>query len=67
MCRDQGISKGGNTKARTVMVESAALWLRHRREREDWPALLHADGFGDGVGLDAANRLANREVFGHND
>src|SRR5499433_1843785 len=30
MCRDQGISKAGNTKARTVMVELAWLWLRHQ-------------------------------------
>jgi transposase len=30
MCRDQGISKGGNAKARTVMVELAWLWLRHQ-------------------------------------
>jgi len=30
MCRDQGISKAGNAKARTVMVELAWLWLRHQ-------------------------------------
>ena len=30
MCHDQGISKGGNAKARTVMVELAWLWLRHQ-------------------------------------
>ena len=29
-CRDQGISKAGNTKARTVMIELAWLWLRHQ-------------------------------------
>jgi transposase len=29
-CRDQGISKGGNGKARKVMVELAWLWLRHQ-------------------------------------
>jgi len=28
--RDQGISKAGNPKARTVMVELAWLWLRHQ-------------------------------------
>ena len=28
--RDQGISKSGNAKARTVMVELAWLWLRHQ-------------------------------------
>jgi transposase len=27
-CRDQGISKAGNAKARTVMIELAWLWLR---------------------------------------
>jgi transposase len=30
MCRDQGISKAGNAKARTVMIELAWLWLRHQ-------------------------------------
>jgi transposase len=30
MCRDQGISKSGNAKARTIMVELAWLWLRHQ-------------------------------------
>jgi transposase len=30
MCHDQGISKSGNAKARTVMVELAWLWLRHQ-------------------------------------
>jgi transposase len=30
MCRDQGISKGGNAKARTTMVELAWLWLRYQ-------------------------------------
>jgi transposase len=30
MCRDQGISKSGNAKARTVMVELAWLWLRYQ-------------------------------------
>jgi transposase len=30
MCRDQGITKAGNAKARTVMVELAWLWLRHQ-------------------------------------
>jgi transposase len=29
-CHDQGISKCGNAKARTVMVELAWLWLRHQ-------------------------------------
>jgi len=29
-CRDQGISKAGNAKARTVMIELAWLWLRHQ-------------------------------------
>src|SRR6201984_3144770 len=28
--RDQGISKAGNAKARTVMIELAWLWLRHQ-------------------------------------
>jgi transposase len=30
MCHDQGISKTGNGKARTVMIELAWLWLRHQ-------------------------------------
>ena len=30
MCRDQGISKAGNGKARTTIVELAWLWLRHQ-------------------------------------
>ena len=30
MCRDQGISKAGNAKARTVMIELAWLWLRYQ-------------------------------------
>jgi len=30
MSRDQGISKAGNAKARTTMVELAWLWLRHQ-------------------------------------
>jgi transposase len=30
MCRDQGISKAGNAKARTVMIELAWMWLRHQ-------------------------------------
>jgi transposase len=30
MCHDQGISKSGNAKARTVMVELAWLWLRYQ-------------------------------------
>jgi transposase len=29
LSRDQGISKAGNPKARTVMIELAWLWLRH--------------------------------------
>jgi transposase len=29
-CRDQGISKAGNPKARTTMIELAWLWLRHQ-------------------------------------
>jgi transposase len=29
-CHDQGITKSGNAKARTVMVELAWLWLRHQ-------------------------------------
>ena len=28
--RDQGISKAGNPKARTAMIELAWLWLRHQ-------------------------------------
>src|SRR5215468_5017602 len=30
MSRDQGISKAGNAKARTVMIELAWLWLQHQ-------------------------------------
>jgi transposase len=30
MSRDQGISKAGNPKARTTMVELAWMWLRHQ-------------------------------------
>jgi transposase len=30
MCRDQGISKAGNTKARTTMIELAWMWLQHQ-------------------------------------
>jgi len=30
MSRDQGISKAGNAKARTVMIELAWLWVRHQ-------------------------------------
>ena len=30
MSRDQGISKAGNPKARSVMIELAWLWLRHQ-------------------------------------
>ena len=30
MCRDQGISKAGNAKARTAMIELAWMWLRHQ-------------------------------------
>jgi transposase len=30
LSRDQGISKAGNPKARTVMIELAWLWLRHQ-------------------------------------
>jgi transposase len=30
MCHDQGISKAGNAKARTVMIELAWLWSRHQ-------------------------------------
>jgi transposase len=29
-CRDQGIRKAGNPKARTTMIELAWLWLRHQ-------------------------------------
>ena len=29
-CRDQGISKAGNPKARTTMIELAWLWVRHQ-------------------------------------
>jgi transposase len=30
MSRDQAISKAGNPKARTVMIELAWLWVRHQ-------------------------------------
>jgi len=30
MSRDQGISKAGNPKARTAMIELAWMWLRHQ-------------------------------------
>jgi transposase len=30
MCHDQGISKAGNAKARTTMIELAWLWSRHQ-------------------------------------
>jgi transposase len=30
MCRDQGITKAGNPKARTTMIELAWMWLRHQ-------------------------------------
>jgi transposase len=30
MCHDQGISKAGNAKARTAMIELAWLWLQHQ-------------------------------------
>jgi transposase len=30
MCRDRGISKAGNSKARTTMIELAWLWLRYQ-------------------------------------
>ena len=29
-CRDQGIAKAGNPKARTTMIELAWMWLRHQ-------------------------------------
>ena len=32
MARDQGISKAGNAKARTTMIELAWLWLRNQPE-----------------------------------
>ncbi len=32
MSRDQGISKAGNPKARTTMIELAWFWLRHQHE-----------------------------------
>jgi transposase len=34
MSRDQGISKAGNAKARTVMIELAWLWLRHQPDSD---------------------------------
>jgi transposase len=30
LCRDQGIAKAGNPKARTTMIELAWMWLRHQ-------------------------------------
>jgi transposase len=33
MCRDQGIAKAGNPKARTTMIELAWMWLRHQPNR----------------------------------
>jgi transposase len=30
MSHDQGISKAGNTKARTTMIELAWMWLQHQ-------------------------------------
>jgi transposase len=30
MCHDQGISKAGNAKARSTMIELAWLWSRHQ-------------------------------------
>jgi transposase len=44
MCHDQGISKAGNAKARTVMIELAWLWLRHQ------PDSLLSVWFRDRVG-----------------
>ncbi len=44
MCRDQGISKAGNAKARTTMIELAWLWLRHQ------PASPLSAWFQDRVG-----------------
>jgi transposase len=43
-CRDQGISKAGNTRARTVMIELAWLWLRYQ------PDSTLSDWFRDRVG-----------------
>ena len=34
MSRDQGISKAGNAKARTVMIELVWLWLRHQPDSD---------------------------------
>ena len=42
--RDQGISKAGNAKARTTMIELAWMWLRHQPDS----ALAH--WFRDRVG-----------------
>lgn len=44
MCRDQGISKAGNAKARTTMIELAWMWLRHQ------PASSLSVWFHDRVG-----------------
>jgi transposase len=44
MSRDQGISKAGNAKARTAMIELAWLWLRHQ------PDSLLSVWFRDRVG-----------------
>jgi transposase len=33
-CRDQGISKAGNPKARSTMIELAWLWLRHQPDSQ---------------------------------
>ena len=44
MCRDQGISKAGNAKARTVMIELAWMWLLYQ------PDSLLSVWFRDRVG-----------------
>ena len=44
MVRDQGISKAGNRRARTMAIEMAWLWLRHQ------PASALAAWFRDRVG-----------------
>jgi len=44
MSRDQGISKAGNAKARTAMIELAWMWLRHQ------PDSLLSVWFRDRVG-----------------
>jgi transposase len=36
MCRDQGICKDGNTKARTTMIELAWLWLQLESPLSAW-------------------------------